>query len=479
MLCRSSTTVGGGSILETQANGEAIKTLEECNVANGKTTNLDNRYGYWQPEDQGSCITCHNVHESLFVADAKEPLRRECTTCHTDKLINDMSHPLGAGTPYGEAGGEAAVACEICHMPKATSGGFPMHLWRINSSASYSTFPAHADNAAFNAGKKIANVAADGSYANAAWVELDYACGQCHGGDTNTTKPGLPHYDKATLAAFATGIHQGSSTNTAPTAAISGVTQTGYAVSFTDGSTDAETAQASLVVTVKWGDGGISTGSGGGSFSHTYATAGTFPIFLTAQDAGGLTGSATTSVAVPVKYSISGNVFQQDGVTGFAGANVYLKQNGITKSLLQTVDGTYSFPNVNAGTYQVQVYKTGMVFDGDNVTVGVQNPINVTVTSANVTRDFKRVATTITVLTRNGATNLDGATIYLKQNGGVVASGKTIAGAVAFTVVPGTYQVQASKAGYSFDGDSVAAGNQNPVTANAAANVIVPFTYTP
>jgi hypothetical protein len=307
-----------------------------------------------------------------------------------------MRHPLGAGTPGGLAGSDAAVACEICHMPKATSGGFPMHLWRINSSASYRTFPTSAEFIGNT--KKIANTSPDGSYANAVWVDVDYACGQCHGGDTNTAKPGLPVFSKATLATFAAGVH------------------------------------------------------------------------------------STAPVPVPVnKYTISGTVFQQDGTTGFAGAKVYLKWNGITKALQETVDGTYSFADLTPGDYKVQVYKTGMVFDGDSVTAGVQNPIDVALTSADVpAKNFKRVATTITV---NTSPALSLATIYLKQNGVVKANAKTdVAGAAVFTVVPGTYQVQASKTGYSFDGDAVAAGNQNPVTVPAlVVNVDVPvsFTHTP
>jgi hypothetical protein len=390
-----------------------------------------------------------------------------------------MRHPLGANTPYGESGGNAAVACEICHMPKATSGGFPMHLWRINSSASYTTFPAHADNAAFTAGKKIANTAADGSYTNAVWVELDYACGQCHVGDKGTGKPGLPVFSKATLAAFAAGIHQADGTNTPPTAVISGLGQTGFTVSFTDASTDAETAQASLAVTVKWGDGAASTGSGGGLFSHTYSTAGTFPIFYTVQDAGGLFNSTTTSVTVPVRYSISGGVYESDLGTPIVGANVYLKQNGITKALQQTVDGTYNFTNINPGTYQVQAYKTGMVFDGDLGVAGVQNPVTVPVTTADVpNKNFIRISTRITV---NTSPALDNVTVYLKQSGIVRASAKTNgAGTVDFTVIPGTFQVQAYKAGYSFDGDAGTAGNQNPVTAAAGSgNVTKTFTHTP
>jgi hypothetical protein len=79
--------------------------------------------------------------------------------------------------------------CVSCHMPDA------MHLFRINSSSSYSTFPvagALATNSTdcTNAGGTWsgtsctlnANKSADGTYANAVWVDVDLACGQCHGG---------------------------------------------------------------------------------------------------------------------------------------------------------------------------------------------------------------------------------------------------------------------------------------------------------
>ena len=46
-------------------------------------------------------------------------------------------------------------------MPKATDGGFPSHLFRINVNPSYSTFPT-PDEFLGNT-KKVANTAPDGS----------------------------------------------------------------------------------------------------------------------------------------------------------------------------------------------------------------------------------------------------------------------------------------------------------------------------
>lgn len=72
------------------------------------------------------------------------------------------------------------------------------HLFRINSSATYSAFPAaamgvYADaTSCTNAGGSFinnvcyfnANTAPDGTFTNAVWVDMDAACGQCHGGGT-------------------------------------------------------------------------------------------------------------------------------------------------------------------------------------------------------------------------------------------------------------------------------------------------------
>jgi hypothetical protein len=184
--------------------------------------------GAWRSDSRGGCSTCHDVHQSLFV-EGQEALRKECTSCHQDAVyaaavpvtpqISNIYHPESALTPVGIANseGDPAVACEICHMPKATSGGFPMHLWRISTDPNYRTFPTAAQyGVGTTPTQKVANTAPDGAYANATWVDVDYACGQCHGGGTlaNPTYAeadrivaGAMPYPKTTLAAFAVSLH--------------------------------------------------------------------------------------------------------------------------------------------------------------------------------------------------------------------------------------------------------------------------------
>lgn len=211
-VCRSSTSVGGGSVLETTATGGTIKTLEDCNRANGKPVGDTTNYGYWQDENGGSCSTCHDVHQSVVPAvGAHEPIRRECATCHVDDPasyptatpIGGINHPGGAGTPLEYEATAPSHACEVCHMPKATDSGFPMHLWRINADPGYSTFPTAAEfGIGATATKKNANTSPDSGYASAVWVDLDLTCGQCHG------PSGSAHLiSKGSIAYFAGAMH--------------------------------------------------------------------------------------------------------------------------------------------------------------------------------------------------------------------------------------------------------------------------------
>jgi PKD repeat protein len=71
------------------------------------------------------------------------------------------------------------------------------------------------------------------------------------------------------------------------------------------------------------------------------------------------------------------------------------------------------------------------------------------------------------------------ATFILKQNGITKATGT---GTTSYTFSnrnSGTYQVQMTKSGYTFDGDPVTTGNQNPVTVTIGPNQTVTFTHTP
>ncbi|MEO8197108.1 MAG: PKD domain-containing protein, partial [Thermoanaerobaculia bacterium] len=114
------------------------------------------------------CTGCHDVHTSVVAGE--KPFAEECTECH-NKDLGSMNHSGGAGTPLEEMATDPMEACVICHMPAGE------HLFRINVDPLYATKPATALTATVNA-----NTAPDGNYPNAVWVDLDSACGKCHGG---------------------------------------------------------------------------------------------------------------------------------------------------------------------------------------------------------------------------------------------------------------------------------------------------------
>ncbi len=231
MVCRVNNSVSATSnaILKTYVNpttgdAEIIHNSANCSTAGG----------YWlaaggdSTTTQGSCVTCHDPHQSSVPAvGAEEPFVRECTTCHVDDPVSYptatpiaiIDHPSGVDTPREHEASEPAASCEICHMPKATSSGFPMHLWRINADSSYSSFPTSAE---FTGNiKKNANTAADDHGYDAVWVDLDYACGQCHGGtagagaiaNSTVANSGL-YFTKAQLAVAAANMHNPSAAPT-------------------------------------------------------------------------------------------------------------------------------------------------------------------------------------------------------------------------------------------------------------------------
>jgi hypothetical protein len=122
------------------------------------------------------CTGCHNVHES--VVNGAEPFEAKCSECHHVKSLNRIQHPWGAGTPFEKVATDQMDACATCHMP----GG--LHLFRINTDKTYSTYPMPQAMA----GNVPPNTAPDGTFTNAVWVDIDLACGQCHGGGTSNTK---------------------------------------------------------------------------------------------------------------------------------------------------------------------------------------------------------------------------------------------------------------------------------------------------
>jgi len=250
--------------IDSEGNIEEIKDKAKCESLYGAGTwrkdtgsTTTGQAGY-----QGTCSTCHDVHNSLFVAEEKEPAKRkQCENCHVDNstigatdalapqvVVANINHPTRTDTPFDTAKYESA--CEVCHMAmQAVENGnqiaAPAHLWRINTSATYNTFPTtgqfyggtcsvhtgavqnspylpvvylsdiSSSNCTAASGTwtpvtkdRNAQVSPEtystGTYANAVWVDLDLACGQCHtsGGTAFAAT-------KAQLAAAASGMHSG------------------------------------------------------------------------------------------------------------------------------------------------------------------------------------------------------------------------------------------------------------------------------
>jgi len=99
-----------------------------------------------------------------------------------------------------------------------------VHVFRINTDPDYSTFPKQVEgyglrviavtriyDKGYMRGRwqvlaGVAKSAPDGAYTNAVWVDLDLACGQCHG------EEGSAHLmTKGITATYAAGMHTRSS----------------------------------------------------------------------------------------------------------------------------------------------------------------------------------------------------------------------------------------------------------------------------
>lgn len=166
----------------------------------------------WTGKNKG-CDGCHDVHYSVVEATGQaDNATNPCTQCHTNASdiitprvnIANINHPGGIGTPLN-----GSNPCAVCHMPAG------LHLFRIKTIASYTTFPTEDE---FNSGQTTGKTSSDGKLTGAVWVDLDLACGQCHvGGGEYQTAPqnGAPQLDRDTLAAYAKNMHNTENSNCA------------------------------------------------------------------------------------------------------------------------------------------------------------------------------------------------------------------------------------------------------------------------
>ncbi len=276
-------TATGNSPAKTKADGTEIAAKSDCDAlyACSKAGNTTQSAcaaagGTWastwradtggatdQSGTQGTCATCHDVHNSLFVAGQSEKaIRKTCEDCHMDNAttgatdanapqVSTINHPQTPGTPFDMSlyGNDS---CVVCHMAtqaekNGNQNSMPVHVWRINTNPNYNTFPttgqfyggtcsAHTgavqNSPSFpvvylsdtsstnctNAGgtwtavieDRNAQTAPEGNYNKAVWVDIDMACGQCHGGSlgSSATVNGAPYKTKGQLSRAANNIHR-------------------------------------------------------------------------------------------------------------------------------------------------------------------------------------------------------------------------------------------------------------------------------
>jgi hypothetical protein len=486
---------GNGSIVTTVWNGSAADKIPNLDTA-ANAACTTGAASFWTPDgeaastansvavaatDQGNCMTCHDVHWKIGSAlpDA-EPIRRECTTCHSHPTgeasvtnapqvdLSKINHPGGSGTPLANVSTDPTQACEICHMPKSSASGSPMHLWRVNTSAAYQTM-----------GATKANTDANG----AAYVDLDFSCGQCHGGSAGSgaTANGAPYISKVALATYANDIHKNKPT-AAFTASVVNATKTlnvNAAASLCDGSVNncdsfswswGTTPPSSTTVSKPTVNPWLA--------SKVYAAAGSYIVQLTVSYLG-VTSSTSRTITISdvTPPTVGGScTFNPDlwkvsvtDTTSSAGSKT------ITKVVLNWGDGTpygvstifpvtapgmtHIYPRIGSFTVQEQVYDSG----GMSTT----SPL---ACSPAVAPAYFTIAGKITK--KDGITPIASAVVRIMNGATIVASvftnatGDYSSGAV---LKPGSYTVTPMLAPYTFGSLPVVAVGPSKTPALASA----------
>jgi len=469
----------------------------------------------WDSHFDESCTGCHNVHESTVdkVGSEHGGFSEECMECH-NKSLDTIKHPATKFTPLENKATDPMEACETCHMPEA------LHLFRINTDPNYDTFPVAALT-----GNTIANKADHDGYADAVWVDLDMACGQCHGGGSsmvvtggsisaatkaltvdsvvgltvgdsleikgagaggsdlhtyvvsiadpvvtiynaasetvgpvevvqNPPRENVPYMSKATLAAYAEGIH-GDSPMVAFSLAYGNPNNMTVYVS-----ASATCSGPCSAISWDWGDGmsdSCNVYSMGGidsckSISHDYTATGLFNITLTVSEWG--VGDASKTRVANIRY-------QNTPPTASATCNWHPNtwtlevtststdpENNIVQTIVDwgdnsVLDTVAPFSHVyrSAGAYQpILKVSDGIHSDTALICAGGNEPVAIPFTVSGTVRESDH------------ATPVPSAKIKIYSGGTLV---KTVyadgAGLYEATgLVPGTFSLVASKANYVF-----------------------------
>jgi len=202
--------------------------------------------------------------------------------CHPAQDFN--LHPQSGYTPWGSGTVDRTTVCRTCH-DKPWPGVY--HPYTINVSAGSVTPP--------------------GS------VDLDQACGQCHGGGTdNVTSPpkktpdGLydyPYYNKTTLGAFATSIHEYKPMPVA-SFTVAYDPDVSYKVDFNASGSTCPTVVAPCLYAWDFTNDGVNDASGV-TATYTYGGTTAQTVKLTVTDNIARTATTTQSVTPRVKVNLA------------------------------------------------------------------------------------------------------------------------------------------------------------------------------
>jgi len=370
-----------------------------------------------------SCGDCHNPN-GVAVPHSDGCRDTSCTeSCHA-KPLAAIKHNTGPGTPLDST--DRTTICENCHN-RPFEGVY--HPYKINVSA--------------------------GTPTAAGMIDLDLACGRCHGGGTNSTSnppaPGVAYLTKANLGDFALNMH-----------ADKPVATFGYTIDRPNTLVVNVDATQSLCLDVcdaydwDWGDG--SPHSSGVTATHEYVE-GNYTITLTVRDTG--MGADSFSRAISVEAP---DYPPTAGGTCSFNANTWTEtltdastdDHAVVKVTVNWGDGsmlttdasvpfgpfTHAYANVapaSPGYYTI----TQTAFD----TIGQQNTRTCTVTPAYFTLGG-------TVKSKAGV-NLGSATVTVKMGTTTrtAYTASTGPGAGTFSVgslKPGTYTVRVVKTPHTF-----------------------------
>ncbi len=153
-----------------------------------------------------------------------------------------------------------------------------------------------------------------------------------------------------------------------------------WVASFTDASADTDSTGIERVI-VKWGDGLISSGVQGQTFSHTYFSKPptSYTITHTAYDTGGQTGTEqcylpASAFPPPQTWTITATVTTSAATGSKPIYTAMVKVQNTTTYTTTTgytnTSGVYSARNLKPGTYKITVTKPGYTFPTTVTTVG-------------------------------------------------------------------------------------------------------------